>query len=84
MIALADVWRRAFTIVTLTSLNVTQVSGGHYAVAFITGGALSFVWWRNTRTAATSIVPGAQWAYALGAACGTVFGMYLGRLYGRI
>lgn len=77
------IWWRAFSIVTLTALNVTQVSGGHYYMAFGTGGTLSFVWWINTRTAASSNVRGGQMAYAFGAGCGTVFGMFLGRLYVR-
>lgn len=77
---LVIVWWRAFKIVTLTALNVVQVSGGHYYMAWMTGGLLSYVWWANTRTAAHSNVPGAQFSYALGAACGTVFGMFLGRV----
>lgn len=74
------VFLRAYTIVTLTALNVSQVAAHHYTGAFFTGGTLSYVWWTNTKTAAN--VPGetAHWAYALGAACGTVSGMVLGRL----
>lgn len=78
-----SIWWRAFSIVTMTALNVTQISGGHYAAAFCTGGTLSFIWWKNTRTAAHSDVRGAQMYYAFGAACGTMLGMFLGRMYGR-
>ena len=74
------IWWRAFSIVTCTALNVTQIAGGHYGRAFCTGALLSFIWWANTRTAARSEHPAAQWAYACGAGCGTVFGMWLGRL----
>lgn len=78
---LSRIWFRAFSIVTCTALNVTQVASGNYLGAFFTGGLLSFIWWANTKTAATSDVKGAQLAYAFGAGCGTVFGMFLGRLF---
>jgi hypothetical protein len=81
MNALASIWLRSFKIVTLTALNVMQVSQHRYGVAFITGGLLSWVWWSNTRTAARSDVRYAQLAYAIGAGCGTVFGMWLGGLW---
>lgn len=76
------IWWRAFLIVSITGANVVQISRGHHAAAFCTGGALSFVWWMNARTAAKSEVRGGQWAYAFGAACGTVTGMTIGRLVG--
>jgi hypothetical protein len=65
--------------VTCTALNVSQVAHGHYVAAFFTGGILSYIWWTNTKTAANVAGEQAHWAYALGAACGTVFGMFLGR-----
>jgi hypothetical protein len=77
---LVKVWWRAFSIVTMTALNVTQVTGHHYKSAFFTGSLLSFIWWANTRTAAHSGIRGAQFAYTFGAGCGTVFGMFLGSL----
>jgi len=77
---LVAIWWRAFLIVAITAINVVQVASGHYYTAFVSGGLLSFVWWGNTRTAALSEVRGGQWAYAFGAACGTVTGMALGRL----
>lgn len=76
---LFTVWRRAFTIVTCTALNVSQVAQGHYLAAFFTGGLLSYIWWTNTKTAANVAGEGAHVAYAFGAACGTIFGMFLGR-----
>lgn len=80
---LSWVWFRAFGIVTCTALNVVQVSHRHFLPAFFTGSLLSFIWWANTRTASSSNAPGAQAAYAFGAGCGTVFGMWLGGLWGR-
>jgi hypothetical protein len=74
------VWARAFLIVAITATNVVNISRGHYGLAFVSGGALSAIWWGNSRTAARSELPGAWAAYAFGAACGTAAGMWLGRL----
>lgn len=79
---LVKVFGRAFLIVTCTALNVTQVAQHRFLAAFFTGGLLSYIWWTNSRTAAHSEVKHAQIAYALGAAFGTVFGMFLGGLLG--
>jgi hypothetical protein len=75
------IWWRAFSIVTCTALNVVQVSNHNFVAAFFTGGLLSFVWWANTKTAAHNTGPYAQYAYAFGAACGTINGMALGILF---
>lgn len=80
---LVKTWWRAFSIVTLTALNVTQVSQFNIVPAFFTGGMLSWVWWANTRAANRDDSREAQFAYALGAACGTVTGMFLGGLWNR-
>lgn len=80
---LLHVWWRAFSIVSVTALNVVMVSGGYYRAAFWTGGLLSFIWWSNTRTASACEVRGSQLAYAFGAGCGTVTGMVLGMLWRR-
>lgn len=74
---------QGFCIVFLTALNVTQIAGGHYGSAFVVGGAISWVWFGNSRTAAHSKAPLARQAYALGAALGTVAGMFVGRLIGK-
>ena len=74
----AILWGRAFSIVACTACNVVNVSHGRYGLAFVTGGTLSAIWWGNSRTASRSELVGAKWAYALGAACGTVFGMLIG------
>lgn len=75
---LAQVWWRAFSIVTCTALNVVQVSNHNFVAAFFTGGLLSYVWWANTKTAAHHTGKYAQYAYAVGAACGTLSGMAIG------
>lgn len=75
------IWWRAFSIVTVTALNVTEISHFHPLTAFFTGGLLSYIWWGNSQKASVTIgVPGGAFAYGLGAACGTVTGMFLGRL----
>lgn len=77
------VFARGFLIVTLTATNVGQVAGHHWLGAFIVGFGISFVWFGNSKTAAHSKVGGARECYALGAAAGTVFGMWIVRtLYG--
>ena len=76
--SLLTVWWKAFSIVTCTSLNVVQIANHNYLAAFFTGGLLSFVWWGNTKAAAHSDDKLAQYAYALGAACGTLIGMTIG------
>ena len=72
---------RGFVIVFLTACNVVQISRGHYPGAFIIGGAISYVWWGNSHSAAHQKDPYARQAYALGAACGTVVGMFVGGLW---
>jgi len=72
---------RGFVIVFLTALNVVQIAGGHYGGAFIVGGAISWVWFGNSRTAAHTNAPYARQAYALGAALGTIAGMFVGGLW---
>lgn len=70
---------RGWLIVTLVAWNTRHVATLNYSAAFLTGGVLSLVWWGNSKTAANSTVTGARWAYALGAAAGTLTGMWLGR-----
>ena len=71
---------RGFVIVFLTSLNVAQISKGHYVGAFVVGAAISFVWFTNSKHAAHTGLKWAREAYALGAAVGTVAGMFVGGL----
>lgn len=72
-----SIFVRGFTIVTLTATNVGQVAGRHWGGAFLVGFGISFVWFMNSRTAAHTDATAARECYALGAACGTVAGMYL-------
>ena len=58
-------WWRAFSIVTCTALNVTQIAHGYYGRAFLAGSLLSLIWWTNTRNAARSELKLAQWFYPL-------------------
>jgi hypothetical protein len=74
-------WWRAFSMVTLVALNTSQISRGHFGVAFCTGTLLSWVWWSNTRNASHDETRFGQAAYACGAGCGTVCGMFLGGLW---
>ena len=69
---------RGLLLVSLTAANVRQVSQGHYAGAFLIGGCISLVWWANSSKDRPD-VRGAGIAYAIGAACGTVCGMWLVR-----
>jgi hypothetical protein len=64
--------------VALVALNTRQIAAGNYSGGFLVGGAISLVWWSNSSKTRED-VRGAGLAYALGAACGTVFGMWLGR-----
>lgn len=71
------VFGRGWMLVTLTACNIRQIASGHYARSFAVGAAISAVWWLNARTAGHD---GGRWmwlAYALGAGCGTVTGMWL-------
>lgn len=77
------IFGRGFLIVTLTASNIGQIAAHHWVGAFLGGFAISFVWWGNSRGAAHSNVVYGREAYALGAGCGTVFGMFLVKvLYG--
>lgn len=78
MIDYLAIFGRAFVLVSLTAGNVRLVSRGRFVPAFFTGGALSAVWWFAAHSAATSHLPAAWLVYAIGAACGTVTGMWLG------
>jgi hypothetical protein len=71
------VFLRGFLLVALVALNTRQIASGNYAGAFLVGGAISLVWWSNS-SAKREDVKGAGLAYALGAACGTCLGMWLG------
>ena len=69
---------RGFVLVALVAANTRQIAQGHYLGAFIVGGLISAVWWSNS-SAKREQFTGAGALYALGAAMGTVVGMYLGK-----
>lgn len=71
MSAYVPIFGRGLLIVGLVSLNTIQLARGHVAGAVMVSGLISLVWWENARLSARSEVPGARWAYALGAATGT-------------
>lgn len=75
----APIFTRAALQVALVACNVVNIARGNYVWALATGTAISWVWWRNSRTAAHSDVRWAQWAYAAGAGTGTVIGMLVGQ-----
>jgi uncharacterized membrane protein YoaK (UPF0700 family) len=74
------IFLRGFVIVALVALNVRNVAGGDYALAFVTGCAISVCWWLNAGLAseARKNRSAALW-YGLGAGCGTVVGMWVGK-----
>lgn len=76
----ASLFGRAFLQVSLVALNVAQIAKGHYGGAFVVGGCISWLWFRNARSAAHTDAPGAAYVYALGAAVGTVTGMLISHL----
>jgi hypothetical protein len=71
---------RGFLIVACTAANVRLISRGMYGWAFVTGWAISFIWWSNSHTAARSKHRWDGPVYAFGAGAGTVFGMWVGGL----
>ena len=69
---------RGWLIVSLTALNVSQIAHGRWIGAFCCGCAISAVWWANAGKASDDRSWRAAFAYAFGAGCGTVTGMWLG------
>jgi uncharacterized membrane protein YebE (DUF533 family) len=68
--------------VTAVSLNVSQVAAHNYSHAFGTGALVSLLWWVNAGKATSRKGLDAALSYGLGAACGTVAGMWLGTVIG--
>jgi len=79
-LACLELIARGALIVTLTAANVTHIGRGQYRMAFVTGAAISVVWFLNTRRTVTirRAWLGAM-SYGLGAGLGTVLGMWLAR-----
>lgn len=70
------VYARGFLMVSLVASNTAQIAGRHYVGAFLVGSAISWLWFGNARVAGRTDLRHARVAYALGAACGTVFAMW--------
>jgi hypothetical protein len=68
---------RGWLMVSLVSLNSVQIIHQRYVSAAIVGFCISALWWTNS----SKHRPDSRWAgvvYALGAAAGTVTGMWIG------
>ena len=76
----ANLFLRACLLVCLTAFNVSHIAHGDFRWAFVTGGAISWLWWANSRSAAWENLRFSRLAYTAGAAVGTVLGMWLARL----
>lgn len=68
---------RGYVMVTLVSLNTIQVAHGRKVSAVAVGFLISLTWWSNSSKKRED-VPLAGATYALGAALGTLTGMWLG------
>jgi len=76
---MAMLFTRAFVQVFLVAVNVSQIAAGHYVGAFLVGGAISWLWFSNAKTAGRSEDAWGRVVYSTGAALGTVAGMGLSR-----
>ena len=74
------IFGRALLQVTLVAWNVVNVSQHDWVMAFLSGSAVSYVWWTNSKSAALAKAEYGQLCYALGAGCGTIIGMATGYL----
>lgn len=74
----APIFGRACLQVSLVAWNVRNVAAGNFGLAFLSGAAVSWVWWVNSRTAAHADAKHGRIAYALGAGVGTAIGMAIG------
>lgn len=84
MRGLAKLFLSGFLIVTCQAVNVYQISRLHYPGALTAGFLISWIWWTNAGSAARTKSRATQFAYASGAACGTVFGMALSQWLSRV
>jgi hypothetical protein len=76
---MARTFLQAFSIVTMTALNVTMLMAHNYLGVFVTGTLLSGIWWHNSRATRPTGV-GHHICYAIGAGFGSMFGLWIGRL----
>lgn len=75
-----ETFARAFMLVACTAVNIGQVAAQHYGGAFLCGCLISWLWWRNARGAAHDGTTYLRECYAVGAGCGTVFGIWFVRI----
>ncbi len=73
----AALFARAYVQVGLVGANVGFIQHGDALWVFLTGTAISLLWWINVTHAARMPGPWGAIPYALGAGCGTVSGMYV-------
>jgi hypothetical protein len=71
---------RGWLIVSLTAANVSFIGQHNYPLAFVTGFGISLVWYGNSQRANDHRTTMSSWVYALGAAAGTMTGMWVGGL----
>ena len=71
-----SIFLRGFVIVALVAWNVRNIQASHYPLMFMTGAAISFVWWLNAGVANKSRTDAL--IYSLGAGLGTIAGAWLG------
>lgn len=74
---LARLFLSGFLIVTCQAVNVYQIAHLNYPGSLTAGFLISWIWWENAGRAARDKSRVKQATYAIGAACGTVFGMAL-------
>jgi hypothetical protein len=74
---LANLFLRAFVMVSLVAMNTRQIAHGNYRGAFLCGCLISLVWYLNVGKASHDQRWQAVLAYSLGAGAGTVCGMWL-------
>jgi uncharacterized protein YebE (UPF0316 family) len=74
---LVNLFLRAFVMVSLVAMNTRQIAHGNYRGAFLCGCLISLVWYLNVGKASHDQRWQAVLAYALGAGCGTVCGMWI-------
>ena len=79
----ANLFWRAFAIVFLTAMNVVNISSGQWVKMTITGFGISWLWWSNAQEAVDHRDRKSQYAYACGAATGTLVGAFTARLIDR-
>ncbi len=75
-----ELFLRGLVMPGLVALNVLALTAGAWPLVFVTSFGISFVWAGSVKGIASSVSDfGAKASYALGAGCGSVLGMAVGR-----